>query len=136
MNGQHNDISASYAKVDRVGEPWEHSATRFTVDTRKYQWTRRDAFDEGVRRLTELCTKTGSPRLIPSTHFKHIVFSLRPEDDLPGHDSAQKLRAHFGPRNGRVRILLMFSPTSIEFSPLRISQLQLSVPLRIGEAVP
>jgi len=59
-------------------------------------------------------------RLIPLAHFQRLVFGLWPEDNFQRHDSALELGAHLGPRDGRLRILQVLSPTPVKLSPIRV----------------
>jgi len=106
------------------------------VDTWKGQRALRDARDENVHRLAELLPETRTPRFVPLAHFQHLVFGLRPEDDIARHVLTYELRPHFGPGHCRARVLEMFSPTPIELGTVRFRQFEFAVPLGIGETLP
>jgi len=51
------------------------------VDAWKGKGRGDDPSDKSVQRLAELTARTDTPRLVPLSNFKCIVFGLRPEDD-------------------------------------------------------
>ena len=69
-------------------------------------------------------------------HFQDIVYGLGPKDDLPGRHLRLELRSHDGPRNRRLRIREVFSPTTIEFRPLIFREHKIGLALALAQAVP
>lgn len=129
-------IDISHAEVHRIGESRQHGTTSLPVNAREDERTVGNAVDHSIQLLAELPPQVGTLRLVPLTHFNRLVFSFRPEDDFQSQRSALELGAHLGPRNGRGRILLVLSPASIKFCPIRVRQLERTLTFSLTETFP
>ena len=92
VHGLNDDVVTSNAVIDGVRKSRQYGPPGFLVCPLIRERIVDDAADELFDGLSELRAETRTSCLVPVAHFKHFVFGLRPEDNLPRHAQPNSLR--------------------------------------------
>ena len=85
MNGEYNNGVVRRSEVNGIWKPGKYRAPDLAVRARELKRVSAQASHQGIRRLDELLTQAGPPRLIPLSHVDDFVCGLGPEDDFSRH---------------------------------------------------
>ena len=92
VHGLNDDAIAGNSVIDRVWKSRQYGSPSVLMRSLIRRWILDDAIDDLVDGLSEFLAEPRTPRLVPLAHFKHFVFGLRPEDNLPRHAQPNNLR--------------------------------------------
>ena len=118
VDGQDDDIVASFAKVHGVWKPTEDRAPYFTSHTPKLRRVGGDPIDRFVQGCTELGAETRPAVFIPVPSFQGFRFGLGPKKDAGGSLPVKQLSTDVVPGDSGLRSLDVFCPASVQFRGL------------------